>query len=201
MNDKFESIDINNGKVKSIIDAAFEEFAKYGESKASLNKILKSAGISKGVFYHYFSDKEELFNFLMYYSIELSIKDFDKKIDWDNDDIIKRIANVSKLKFEVMKKHPYLIEFGDKFKDEFVNRMDLTYQNNWRVKFYKDNIDFDKLKDPTSAKEVLHIVRWSFKGLFMNMLDGTTKVTELDFNSLIKQCDTLYEVLSNNFYK
>ncbi len=92
MTEKFKDIDIYNPKVHKILNAAFEEFAKFGLDKASLNKILKSAGISKGVFYHYFSDKEELFNFLIYFTVEISMKDLDKYIDWDGDDLIKEFV-------------------------------------------------------------------------------------------------------------
>lgn len=201
MNEKFENIDQSNEKVKKIINAAYEEFARYGENKASLNKILKSAGLSKGVFYHYFTDKEELFNYLMYYTVELSLKDFDKRIDWENSDIIKRICDVSKLKFEVMRQHPYLIEFGDTYRNQMTEKMDIVYANNWREKFYKENVDFSRLKNPKDAKLVLHIVRWSYKGLFMNLLNSEDQLTEATYEDLYRKCDELYEVLSGNFYK
>ncbi len=47
------------------------------------------------------------------------MKDLDKYIDWDGDDLIKRICTVSKLKLEIIKEHPYLIAFGEKFNDVF----------------------------------------------------------------------------------
>lgn len=201
MTNKFENIDETNEKVRLIINAAYEEFAKYGESKASLNKILKSAGLSKGVFYHYFTDKDELFNYLMYYTIELSMKDFDRRIDWNSSDIIKRICDVSKLKFEVMKQHPYLIEFGDAYKSNMAEQLDVVYTNDWREKFYNENIDFSRLKNPEDAHTVLHIVRWSYKGLFMNILSGGNHPSEEMFEAMYRKCDELYEVLTRNFYK
>lgn len=201
MNNKFENIDQTNEKVKRIIDAAYEEFAKYGESKASLNKILKSAGLSKGVFYHYFTDKDELFHYLMYYTVELSMKDFDNRIDWDNSDIIKRICDVSKIKFEVMKQHPFLIEFGDVYKSRMAEQLDVVYTSNWREKFYTNNIDFSRFKNPEEAQTILHIVRWSYKGLFMNILNGSNRPSDEVYEAMYRKCDELYEVLSENFYK
>lgn len=44
-----------------IIHAGMAEFSEYGPDKASLNKICRENGISKGKFYHHFASKEELF--------------------------------------------------------------------------------------------------------------------------------------------
>lgn len=46
---------------KKIIDSAIEEFNKCGYDKASMNQICKKGQISKGIIYHYFQDKEELY--------------------------------------------------------------------------------------------------------------------------------------------
>lgn len=44
-----------------ILDAAVREFAANGYVDASLNRIIESAGISKGSMYYYFEDKEDLY--------------------------------------------------------------------------------------------------------------------------------------------
>lgn len=44
-----------------ILAAAGEEFAERGYAGASVNRILESAGLSKGVLYYYFEDKRDLF--------------------------------------------------------------------------------------------------------------------------------------------
>lgn len=48
-------------KEKLILEA-LKEFADRGFDSASLNQIIKRAGISKGSFYHHFANKEELFS-------------------------------------------------------------------------------------------------------------------------------------------
>jgi len=42
------------------MDAATKEFAKRGYEAASLNRIIREAGLSKGSFYYYFDDKADL---------------------------------------------------------------------------------------------------------------------------------------------
>lgn len=46
---------------KRIIDAAFDLFSELGYSRVSVNDIVRSADISKGSFYTYFSSKQEIF--------------------------------------------------------------------------------------------------------------------------------------------
>ena len=51
-------------KQKRILDAAREEFARVPFEEVSINQIIKNAGISRGSFYTYFEDKEDLIDFI-----------------------------------------------------------------------------------------------------------------------------------------
>ena len=42
-----------------------QEFASVPYEKVSINKIIRSAGISRGSFYTYFEDKRDLLSFLL----------------------------------------------------------------------------------------------------------------------------------------
>lgn len=46
---------------QKIITAALQEFSEKSYAEASLNTICGDGGISKGIIYHYFKDKDELF--------------------------------------------------------------------------------------------------------------------------------------------
>ena len=48
-----------------LIEAALDEFSVHSYQNASLNKIIKNAGISKGKFYYNFEDKKALYLFIM----------------------------------------------------------------------------------------------------------------------------------------
>lgn len=48
-------------KQQLILDAAKKEFGSVSYHEASINKIIKDAGISRGSFYMYFNDKEDLY--------------------------------------------------------------------------------------------------------------------------------------------
>jgi len=51
-------------KKEAIQNAAIEEFARVPFEKASINKIIQHANISRGSFYTYFEDKQDILNFI-----------------------------------------------------------------------------------------------------------------------------------------
>lgn len=52
-------------KRNTVINAAIDEFAEYGLENASTNRIVANSGISKGSFYQYFEDKQDVFMYLL----------------------------------------------------------------------------------------------------------------------------------------
>lgn len=59
-----EFLRLSETKQNEITHAALREFSRYGYDLASTNRIVAEAGISKGVLFKYFSNKESLFLFL-----------------------------------------------------------------------------------------------------------------------------------------
>lgn len=53
-------------KQKRILDAAAQEFSRVGLNEASIANVIKEAEISRGSFYQYFSDKEDLYYYYFY---------------------------------------------------------------------------------------------------------------------------------------
>lgn len=52
-------------KRNRFLDAAWEEFTAVPYAEASINKIIRRAGIPRGSFYQYFTDKTDLFAYLL----------------------------------------------------------------------------------------------------------------------------------------
>ncbi|MFU8802690.1 MAG: TetR/AcrR family transcriptional regulator [Bradymonadaceae bacterium] len=70
---RFDNLD--DEKQERIIEAAGEEFAEKGYEGASINQIIKRAGISKGSLYYYFEDKEDVFTTVLTYVSEKVLKE------------------------------------------------------------------------------------------------------------------------------
>ncbi|MBR0599316.1 TetR/AcrR family transcriptional regulator [Sinanaerobacter chloroacetimidivorans] len=56
---------LSGEKKDRIFDAALQEFSIRTFSQASLNQIIKNAGIPKGSFYQYFDNKEDLYLYML----------------------------------------------------------------------------------------------------------------------------------------
>ena len=52
-------------KKEKIIEAAIEEFIERGYERASINSIIKMADISRGSFYTYFEDKDDILSYII----------------------------------------------------------------------------------------------------------------------------------------
>lgn len=59
-------LNLDKSKQKKFIDAAILEFSNNIYNDVSINRIIMNAGISRGSFYMYFKDKEELFEYLLH---------------------------------------------------------------------------------------------------------------------------------------
>lgn len=58
-------LNLKDEKKKKLLAAAKKEFTRVRFSEASINQIIKEAGISRGSFYMYFEGKEDLYAYLL----------------------------------------------------------------------------------------------------------------------------------------
>ncbi len=198
----FDHIDDDNEMVKKIIKTSFEVFTLNDYKKASTNVIVQKAGISRGILYHYFKNKEELFDFLIYYSLEKSFKEVNEYIDWENRDIIKRICEITKYRLDVILKYPFMIEFGEKYRDKIFENADVEALREWKQKFYSTNVDYSLFKDDIDIKKVLHVLKWTYRGLYKELLvKPEVNISEPMIIDLKEVCNSYYTLLASNFYK
>lgn len=198
----FDHIDGNNEMIKRIIKTSFEVFALNDYKKASTNMIVQKAGVSRGILYHYFKDKEELFDYLNYYSLQKSFKEVNEYIDWENKDIIKRVCELTKFRLDVIGEYPFMIEFGDKYRSQIFKYADVEELREWRAKFYNHNIDYTLFKGGMEIEKVLHVIKWTYRGLYKELLEKPeTNISESMISDLKEACDGYYTLLESNFYR
>ena len=76
-------LNMDKEKQDRIINAAIKEFAQKGYDNASTNEIVKEAGISKGLLFHYFQNKKQLYLFLYEHMIDILMEKIMEKINWE----------------------------------------------------------------------------------------------------------------------
>ena len=105
---KFMSLE--EEKRERILNAAMNEFLN-GYKKASTDNIVRSAGISKGLLFHYFGTKEKLYDFLVDYAIDTVQTEYIDLINTHQKDILDSIWQMSLLKQDLSIRFPTIFEF------------------------------------------------------------------------------------------
>lgn len=98
-------------KRNTIISAAIDEFAEYGLENASTNRIVANSGISKGSFYQYFEDKQDVFTYLLTVLEQQKMEYFDdKRPPSTNMDTFEYFRWMIKTGLEFTSAHPHLTQ-------------------------------------------------------------------------------------------
>ena len=101
---------LEDEKRERILNAAMHEFLN-GYKKASTDNIVREAGISKGLLFHYFGTKENLYNFLVDYAIDIVQVEYIDLINVRQQDILDSIWQLSLLKQDLSRRFPTIFEF------------------------------------------------------------------------------------------
>lgn len=108
---------------KKIIEAALEEFAQYSFDEASLNRIIKRSGISKGSFYYRFNKKYDLYLHLLktgnerkWHFIRNELKG--REETEENADIFSLFLKQAELGIHFAQSHPGYHKLGKMFSRE-----------------------------------------------------------------------------------
>lgn len=119
MNEKF--FDLKKEKQDRMINAALKVFAENGYGHASTDEIVREAGISKGLLFHYFVSKLGLYSFIYDYSVRYMMLELMSGVSKDETDFFTLINQIQFSQFQVMKNYPYMLLFLDKSKYEDVS--------------------------------------------------------------------------------
>jgi len=99
---------IGDIKRSVIMQAALQEFAQQGYEKASTNQITQKAGVSKGLLFHYFGSKKQLYLDTLDMCIDHFLICMDEKLDSISKDIFQRIIDVNLIKLEMLTSEPVM---------------------------------------------------------------------------------------------
>jgi TetR/AcrR family transcriptional regulator len=207
MTSKFLSLE--SAKRAPIVNAALKEFARKGFDDASTNEIVKEAGISKGLLFHYFNTKKELFLFLFDYSVEILKTEYLALLNTDERDIFARYRHAALLKIDIVHKHPYVFDFigvaaftdSEQVKEELETRRQ-DVRSIVLAKLF-ENIDVSKFRPGVDVKRAINIIVWAIEGYekqAQKELQGTL-LSQIDYDAFLADFDAYIDVLKNCFYE
>lgn len=192
-------------KRERLINSALKEFGNNTYEKASTNTIVKEAGISKGLLYHYFDSKESLYEYLITFFFEKTTHEVIKSINIEEQDILERIGQTAELKIELVNQHPSIMDFAKAFymnkRIEDMKQLFEKYSPNFYHDFYHKNIDYGLFKEDVDIGKALNIVQWTVEKFTESKLSGLMGVNDFDMESLHDELKIYIEMMKKAFYK
>ena len=167
MNDKF--FDLKSEKQDRMINAALKIFALNGYKHASTDDIVKEAEISKGLLFHYFTNKMGLYSFLLDYSAKYMSFEFSRTIG-EESDYFEFLEKLETAKLNVLRNYPYMNEFMSKSIAEAKADLDETGKGAIRayidtVDRYKSKVSIPELKAGIDIEQLENMIGYTVKGL------------------------------------
>lgn len=109
MNEKF--FDLKKEKQDRMLNAALKIFALHGYRHASTDDMVKEAGISKGLLFHYFGSKAGLYEFIYGYSVKYMLMELTGAVSLKETDFFTLRGQIEKARYTMLKNFPYMALF------------------------------------------------------------------------------------------
>ena len=194
-------------KRERIINAATNEFAQKGFKNASTNEIVKEAGISKGLIFHYFKNKKQLYLFLYDYLMEIMIEEYFQKLWLDEKDFLEKMRMASLTKLELFRKYPLIFKFfltaysetDAEVKNEVADRMQKLMEANLPRVY--DNVDLSNVRDGVDHQKAMNLIVWALEGYANSKIPQFKAMDEKEFSDMVTELATYLEILRQCFYK
>ncbi|MEH7251439.1 TetR/AcrR family transcriptional regulator [Neobacillus niacini] len=202
-------LNLDSEKQDRIINAAIKEFAQKGYDSASTNEIVKEAGISKGLLFHYFKNKKQLFFFLFDYCYNVVADEFYKKVDLTEKDFFNRIRQAVQIKTELQTQYPEILTFiqeammqdSPEIKADFdKKKQELTAVN---INIIYEGIDLSKFRDDVDVQKILKIIAWTFEKMSDEELLKAKMLPDhkIDYDKIYIEAEEYFEIFIKGFYK
>jgi len=192
-----------------LLEAALNEFTQKNYKNASLNTIIKSAGISKGTFYYHFQDKEALYLFLLETANKTKwkfIKNQRKEIsrEGEQNDIFEEFKIQAQVGMEFASRFPqyhklsmmFVREKGNIIYDNAKSKLNLNTQPLMGeiVKKAREN---DELNPRFSEDFTVKILTY----LFMNFDEIFHEETDFNLEKMVENLNNFVEFMKNGLGK
>jgi len=200
-------------KQERIIKAAMKEFLS-GYKSASTDNIVKEAGISKGLLFHYFGTKERLYNFLIDHSIGIMQREYLDLINILQPDILETIWQLSLLKQDLSTQYPAIFDFMTTAFVDTSAKNESTAANLARFNAIQADImvkvytraDTSLFREDINPKIAMEIITWTLTGYAqskLNIAEVETAGTAAreNFGQFLEEFQQILNTLRKCIYK
>ncbi len=180
MNEKF--FDLAREKQDRMINGAIEVFAKNGYKHASTDDMVKTVGVSKGLWFHYFGSKEGIYVFVYDYCVKYMLLELSTIVDENETNYFELMRQIAKTKVKVGRSYPYLTIFLEEAAHEpeqalavktAVSRQ--SYEE--RLDAYLKHAEIDNVSDKGRRERIKKMLEYTISGIIR---EKTAQAAETD---------------------
>ncbi len=192
--------------------AALREFTVNGYENASTNQIVEEAEIAKGSLFYYFKTKQDLYRYLIEYSLDFITEEFLNKIEQAKNkiDLIEKFRRMSRLKLQAYSKNPDVFNFlgaiyvnneSADLPEELISRTE-RIKKQILADFYQ-NVDTSLFRQDISPERVTRLIRWSIEGYERKLIQDIRgkKMTNIDFQPYWDEYHDFLDLLKKIYYR
>lgn len=194
---------------EELIEAALDEFTSKSYGEASLNQIIKKAGISKGTFYYHFENKESLYLYLLHHSVTAKWQFIEERSKEEHRsteilDIFERFKFQARLGIEFGKLFPKYHKLSIMFakeKGKEICKIASEVLETDSEKVLEDMID-KAMKDGDFRKDLpAEFVHNIVSYLLMHYTDVFQQDEDMTLNKMLENIDYFVDFLKNGIGK
>ena len=194
MNSKF--FDLAKEKQDRMINAALKVFAENGYKGASTDDIVKEAGISKGLLFHYFTNKIGLYTFVYDYSVRYMMLEMTTAVNGKETDFFEVYKQTENAKMQILKNYPYMQEFLNRAMYEDVSEALLAIEGkrNMLTECYEKmraQIDFSVFKPEVEIDRLVKMLDLTIQGLMTEHFREGSFQPEMLYTEVIGYLDMM----------
>ncbi len=155
-------------KIEKLVEAAIDEFSAHTYYEASLNRILKRAGVSKGEFYYHFRSKEELYLYILDLIVEKKKENLSEVLKKRPNGFFELLEMGIKANIEMFRKYPKLSRMSFqllKVRDKPIYRKVLTQFEDVSIEFLEKYV-----RQGVEEGEIRDDIPLEFLIKFLNMV-------------------------------
>lgn len=194
MNERF--FELKKEKQDRMINSALKVFSQYGYRHASTDEIVKGAGISKGLLFHYFESKIGLYSFLYDYVTRFVALELTQYVEKDENDYFELYKQIVTAKANAMSQYPYVFLFLSKA-DEETEREALGEISERREKYkrimsaLRERADITVFAPGTDYEKIGQILDFTIDGLILKEVMAEGFRSDLFLEEAIEYVDII----------
>jgi len=189
-------------KIEKLVEAAIDEFSAHTYYEASLNRILKRAGVSKGEFYYHFRSKEELYLYILDLIVEKKKENLSEVLKERPNGFFELLEMGIKANIEMFRKYPKLSRMSFqllKVRDKPIYRKVLTQFEDVSIEFLEKYV-----RQGVEEGEIRDDIPLEFLIKFLNMVFfhlNELYEDEIDIDRMEEYLSYLIKVLKHGLIK